>query len=398
MVYKTDFQDMKLSALGFGAMRLPLIPGGKEKDIDQKAVDEMVDIAIANGVKYFDTAAPYHAGFSELVIGKSLSRYPRDSFCLADKYPGHQIASSYDPQGTFEEQLKKCGVDYFDFYLMHNLNEHSIGNYLDPKWGIVDYFIEQKKLGRIRHLGFSTHGDVKCIERFLDAYGEHMEFCQIQLNYLDWTLQDAKSKYEMLTGRGIPVWVMEPVHGGKLASFSEGLESSLKQLHPDESVPAWAFRFLQGLPNVRMILSGMSNAEQMKDNIRTFQERKPLDEKEISVLLDIAEQLKNSVPCTACRYCVKTCPAHLEIPEIIRLYNEARFYPSINIDMKLLALGEGGKPENCVGCGMCARMCPQGIKVPELMPEARKVFDTLPSWIKVCEERETAAAKAAKEL
>ncbi len=394
MVYSTDFQDLSLSALGFGTMRLPRIPGGNEKDIDQQIVDEMVDIALENGVRYFDTAAPYHAGRSETAIGKALARYPRDSFYLADKYPGHQIAASYDPKGTFEEQLRKCGVDYFDFYLMHNINEHSIGNYLDPKWGIVDYFIEQKKLGRIRHLGFSTHGDVECIERFLDAYGEHMEFCQIQLNYLDWTLQDAKSKYEMLTERGIPVWVMEPVRGGKLASFSEPVEERLKALRPEDSVPAWAFRFLQGLPNVKMILSGMSSAEQMRDNIKTFQQRKPLSEEETSVLFDIAEELKDAVPCTGCRYCVKTCPAHLEIPEIIKLYNEAKFYPSINIDMKRLALGEGGKSENCIGCGMCVKMCPQGIRVPELMPKVKEVLDRVPSWIRVCKEREAAAAES----
>ena len=392
MVYATDFQDLKLSALGFGMMRLPLLPGGETKDVDQKAVDEMVDLAIANGVKYFDTAAPYHDGYSELVVGKALSRYPRESYFLADKYPGHQIAASYDPKATFEEQLKKCGVEYFDFYLMHNLNEFSIGTYLDPKWGIVDYFIEQKKLGRIRHLGFSTHGDVPCIERFLDAYGEHMEFCQIQMNYLDWTLQDAKSKYEMLTARGLPVWVMEPVRGGKLAALNEFSDSRLKALRPEESIPAWAFRFLQGLPNVKMILSGMSNAEQMRDNLKTFQERKALNEEELSVLMDIAERLKAAVPCTGCRYCVKTCPAHLEIPEIIKLYNDAKLYTSINIDMKLLALGEAGKSENCLGCGMCAKLCPQKINIPELMPEMTKTFEKLPSWVQVCKERKAAAA------
>ena len=394
MVYTTDFQDKKLSALGFGTMRLPLIPGGRGKDIDQKVVDEMVDIAFENGVNYFDTAAPYHESCSELAIGKALSRYPRESFFLADKYPGHQVAASYDPKATFEEQLKKCGVDYFDFYLMHNLNEHSINIYLDPKWKIVDYFIEQKKLGRIKHLGFSTHGDVACIERFLDAYGEHMEFCQIQLNFLDWTLQDAKGKYEMLTERGIPVWVMEPVRGGKLASFNEADEQQLKELEPDQSIPAWAFRFLQGLPNVRMILSGMSNVEQMRDNIKTFQERKPLSEEKKAVLFELAERLKDAVPCTGCRYCVKTCPAHLEIPEIIKLYNDAKLYPSMNIDMKRIALEDAGKPENCLKCGMCAKMCPQGIKIPELMPKIKEVFDTLPSWLKVCKEREEAAEKA----
>ena len=394
MVYKTDFNGIPLSALGFGTMRMPLLPGGKGKDIDQDQVNEMVDYAIANGVKYFDTAAPYHESCSEIAIGKALSGYPRESFCLADKYPGHQLASSYDPAGTFEEQLQKCGVEYFDFYLMHNVNENSLPTYLNEKWGILDYFIEQKKQGRIRHLGFSCHGDIPCMEKYLDRYGEYMEFCQIQLNYLDWTLQDAKAKYEFLTSRGIDVWVMEPVRGGKLAVLPDEAEEKLKALHPDESIASWAFRFLQGLPNVKMILSGMSNLEQMKDNVKTFAERKPLTEEETAVVLEIAEQIKAAVPCTACRYCTKTCPMQLEIPQIIRLYNDAKFYPSLNIGMRLEALGESGKPQNCIGCGNCVKMCPQNINVPELMPKIAEVFQTLPSWAELCRQREAAAAAA----
>lgn len=394
MVYRTEFNGMSMSSLGFGTMRLPLLPGGSGKDIDQKQVDEMVAYALDHGVKYFDTAAPYHESWSEISIGKALAKYPRNSFCLADKYPGHQIMSSYNPQETFEEQLKKCGVEYFDFYLMHNVNEHSLPTYLDEKWGIHDYFVEQKKLGRIKHLGFSCHGDVPCMEKFLEVYGDDMEFCQIQLNYLDWTLQDAKAKYEYLTERGIGVWVMEPVRGGKLASLPEEDEKKLRSIRPDESIPAWAFRFLQRLPNVRMILSGMSSLEQMKDNIKTFEERKPLSDEETEVVFEVAEKLKNAVPCTGCRYCCKGCPAQLDIPSIIRLYNDAKFYLSINVGMKRDSLGESGKPENCIGCGQCAKMCPQGIDVPGLMPVMKEVLDKVPSWAKVCKEREEAAKKA----
>ena len=237
MIY-SDFHGKKLSLLGFGTMRLPLIPGGSVADIDQEQVDKMVAYALENGVNFFDTAYPYHGSMSEIAIGKALSAYPRESFFLADKFPGHQIASSYDPAGVFEDQLKKCGVDYFDFYLMHNVNEHSIRTYKDEKWHIVEYFIEQKRLGRIKHLGFSCHGSAENIREFLDAFGEHMEFCQIQLNYLDWSLQDAKGKYALLTQRGIPVWVMEPVRGGRLAKLSEGEEALLKGLRPGESIPA----------------------------------------------------------------------------------------------------------------------------------------------------------------
>lgn len=396
MVYRTDFNGMPLSALGFGTMRLPLIPGGRGKDIDQAQVDAMVDYALEHGVRYFDTAAPYHESCSEIAIGKALSRYPREKFCLADKFPGHQIASSYNPKETFEEQLGKCGVDYFDFYLMHNVNENSLGTYLDERWGIVDYFIGQKKLGRIRHLGFSCHGDIPCMEKFLDRFGDDMEFCQIQLNYLDWTLQNAKAKYEFLTSKGLSVWVMEPVRGGKLAALPEDAEKTLRELRPDDSIPGWAFRFLQGLPNVRMILSGMSSMDQMVDNVRTFEERRPLSEEETKAVFEIAEKLKNAVPCTGCRYCCKGCPAQLNIPEIIKLYNDAKFYPSLNIGMRHDALGESGKPENCIGCGQCAAMCPQGIDVPGLMPEMKKVLDTVPSWEQLCKEREAAAIAARK--
>ena len=394
MVYKTDFEGMHLSALGFGTMRLPLIPGGTGKDIDQEQVNQMVDYAIENGVKYFDTAAPYHESYSEIAIGKALSRYPRESYCLADKYPGHQIASVYNPRETFEEQLEKCGVEYFDFYLMHNVNENSLPVYLDEKWRILDYFIEQKKLGRIRHLGFSCHGDIPCMEKYLEKYGEYMEFCQIQLNYLDWTLQKAKDKYEFLTSKGLCVWVMEPVRGGKLASLPEADEAKMKALRPDESVPAWAFRFLQGLPNVRMILSGMSSLDQMKDNVKTFRERNPLTEEEKAVIFDVADRLKNSVPCTACRYCCKGCPAKLNIPGIIREYNDAKYYPSLNIGMRLDAMGEAGKPENCIGCGQCTKMCPQGIDVKSLMPQIAETFKLVPSWAELCRQREAAAIAA----
>ena len=260
MIYR-DFQGLKLSGLGFGAMRLPVLADGS---VNEHLTTEMVRYAMEHGVNYFDTAYPYHGGMSEVVLGRALSAYPRESYYLATKYPGHQLSDSYDPAAVFEEQLKKCGVEYFDFYLMHNVYENSIRTYTDPRWGIVDYFVEQKRLGRIRHLGFSCHGGLDILREFLDRYGDVMEFCQIQLNWLDWKLQDGKTKYELLTERGIPVWVMEPVRGGRLAKLSEAEETQLKSLRPEESIPAWSFRWLQGLPNVKMVLSGMSDMAQME--------------------------------------------------------------------------------------------------------------------------------------
>ena len=387
----SKFQDKELSLLGFGTMRLPLMEDGT---VDEGKVKEMVAYAMEHGVNYFDTAWPYHGGESEKVIGRVLAEYDRNSFYLATKYPGHQISKSYDPAAIFEEQLKKCGVDYFDFYLLHNVYENSIATYLDPQWGIIDYFKKQKKLGRIKHLGFSCHANMPGMVEFLDACGEDMEFCQIQLNYLDWTLQEAKEKYELLTERNIPVWVMEPVRGGRLANLSEEEEAKLKAVRPDESTAAWCFRFLQELPNVKMVLSGMSNMEQVMDNVKTFSERKPLSTEEWDLLQEIAEGMKDSIPCTSCRYCCDGCPKGLDIPALLADYNEARFQPTINIGMRIESLTEEKRPSACIGCGKCTQICPQKIDIPKAMKDFADTLEKLPSWAAICRQREEAEQKA----
>ncbi len=389
MIY-SDFQGKKLSQLGFGTMRLPT----KDGAIDEAQVREMIAYAMENGVNYFDTAWPYHGGESERVVGKILKEYDRDSYYLADKYPGHQILSAgYDPAEIFEAQLEKCGVEYFDFYLLHNVYERSIKTYQDPQWDILNYFKKQKELGRIKHLGFSTHGGVECIKEFLDWCGDDMEFCQIQLNYLDWTLQDAKAKYELITARGIPVWVMEPVRGGALAQLDPPQYARLKELRK-ASQAEWAFRFLQGLPNFAVTLSGMSNMEQMKENIEIYKESKPLGFGEEAILLDVAEFMKDSVPCTACRYCCDSCPVGLDIPYLLALYNETKVSKNFNIRMRVDALPEEKRPTACIGCGACAQMCPQNIDIPAAMADFAKVLEEIPSWEVMCREREEAAKKA----
>ncbi len=385
------FQDKTLPLLGFGTMRLPLGPDGK---IDEVKVKEMTRYAMEHGVNYFDTAYPYHDGDSERVMGRVLKEYPRDSYYLATKYPGHQLLSTgYNPAEIFEKQLEKCGVEYFDFYLLHNVYEKSMETYLDPQWGIIDYFMEQKRLGRIRHLGFSTHAKTGCLKEFLDLYGKDMEFCQIQLNYLDWTLQDAKGKYDLLCNYNIPVWVMEPVRGGKLAKLDADTEARLKALRPDESVASWGFRFLQGLPNVSMVLSGMSNMEQMQDNIKTFSTEKPLTETELALLFDIAESMKDSVPCTACRYCVEGCPMGLDIPAFLATYNELRVAPSTNAVMHIEFMEENKKPSACIACGKCTHICPQNIDIPGALKDLTARIQKLPTWTDICRQREEAAKK-----
>ncbi|NSI95424.1 oxidoreductase [[Clostridium] symbiosum] len=368
MVYK-EFQDKKLSALGFGAMRLPVSDSIPGTPIDEEKTEEMVDFALRHGVNYFDTAYGYHDGTSEVVMGKVLGKYPRDSYYLATKFPGYDLSNMDKVDTIFEEQLGKCGMEYFDFYLLHNIYEKNIEPYLDPKYGIMDYLLKQKENGRIRHLGFSAHGRYDTMKRFLEAYGDKMEFCQIQLNYLDWKLQDAKAKVELLNEYHIPIWVMEPLRGGKLAELSAENEAKLHALRPEEAVPAWAFRFLQSIPGVTMVLSGMSNRDQLEKNIATFAEDRPLNEEEMAAILEAADSMLDVLPCTACRYCVSHCPKGLDIPTLLSLYNETRFVNGLITHMAVDALDEEKRPDACAGCHSCEAVCPQQLEIAGAMKD-----------------------------
>ena len=368
MIYR-KFREKKLSGLGLGMMRLPVVDGD-DASIDMARTAEIIDYAYQNGINYFDTAWGYHNGNSELAAGQCLSAYPRESYYLASKFPGYDNSNMPKVKEIFEEQLKKCRTPYFDFYLFHNVYEGNIDDYLNPKFGIFEYLMEQKKNGRIRHLGFSAHGSIEVIRRFLDAYGEQMEFGQLQLNYMDWHFQKAKEKAELLQKSGVPIWVMEPLRGGKLAKADEHMTKELSAMRPEETVPAWAFRFLQTIPGVTMVLSGMSDMEQLKENIAIWQEDKPLSKEEFDRLTELADEetRKGGLPCTSCHYCTSHCPQKRPIPELIALYNEHKITGGgFLAPMAVGSMPEKERPANCVGCHSCEQVCPQQIKISDMM-------------------------------
>ena len=369
MIYKT-FQNKQLSALGMGCMRFPTIDGDMTK-IDEKKTEEMFDYAIANGVNYFDTAWGYHGGQSEYIVGKLLKKYPRESFYVADKFPGYDVTNFGKTEEIFEEQLKKVGVEYFDFYLFHSVCQNNIEQYLDDSYGTYDYLIAQKRNGRIRHLGFSAHADLTDLKRFLEKYGKDIEFCQLQINWFDWTFQNAKAQVELLREYNIPIWVMEPVRGGKIATLAPQHEAKLKALRPDESMAAWAFRFLQTIDGIAVTLSGMSNFEQLKENIQTYAEAKPLNEEEWNTLQEIAkEMIQQLTPCTGCRYCTEYCPMGLNIPALLDLYNEQKFSGgSILVRRTINRMEEDKRPSACLQCRACEGVCPQRIAISEVLAD-----------------------------
>ncbi|QQO07701.1 aldo/keto reductase [Breznakiella homolactica] len=364
MLYN-KFKDKNLSALGMGAMRLPTQGGSWDAPVDEEKAREIIEYVYEQGVNYFDTAFLYHSGESEKVLGRALAQYPRESFYLADKFWYQSMTPDMTIKQFFEIQLDRCGVEYFDFYLVHNVSDETIEDYfeLDRTQKMMEYLESEKAAGRIRHMGFSCHSSTENMVRFLDFHD--FDFVQIQCNYLDWTFQDARGKYEILTERGIQVVVMEPVRGGALASHGERLNALLKAARPDESVAAWAFRFLQSLENVAVVLSGMSTMDQARDNAKTFGSRLPLNEAEKGLLETVMAEKLDLVPCTACRYC-QTCPRNLDIPALISLYNESLIDRN-GAMWGIRALSEEQQPGNCVSCGICSKACPQGIDIPGVL-------------------------------
>ncbi len=367
----------EMPKIGFGLMRLP------EKDgaIDIEQVSQMADAYMEAGFNYFDTAYVYHGGNSEKVVKEAIvKRYPRESFTIATKLPAWFLHSPEDRDKVFEEQLDRCGVDYFDYYLLHSLED---GNNYDTyeKYDCFNWGIKKRDEGRIKHFGFSFHGTPELLVQVLDKHPE-IEFVQIQLNYADWDNKIVHSGelYEILRDRNIPMIIMEPAKGGKLANLDDECAEILKAIRPEKSIASWAFRYVGSLPGIATILSGMSTPEQMEDNINTFKDFEPLSEEEL-VAIDKVKEIMNRVDlagCTSCKYCVEGCPMGISIPDVISAVNTKRKFPG---DMRPQFFYNGlvdrySHASDCIACGQCEGVCPQHLPIIDLMKEAVEKFES----------------------
>ncbi len=369
------------SLLGFGMMRLP-VTNPKTQEIDEELAVKMIDEAICGGVNYFDTAYCYHEGLSESFAGRALSRYPRDSYYLASKMPSWLVNAPEDVERIFQEQLKRCRTEYFDFYLVHNITENKLERIETLK--IHEYLMEMKRQGKIRRLGFSFHDRPEVLRDTVNRY--EWEFAQIQLNYLDWEHQQAREQYQILTDAGLPVIVMEPLRGGALVSLCQEALLILHETNPNVSPAGWGLRFVASLPNVLTILSGMSTLEQVQDNIKTLSNFQPLSETEQETLQRALDAYRKAspVPCTACRYCMD-CPYGVDIPKTLAIYNHYLFKKaSFSFLQECTILGADKLPTHCIGCGKCAKICPQKIEIPRLMKEISEMIEKFerPEWLK----------------
>ena len=366
----------EISLLGFGAMRLPIL-NEVETDIDQKKVEEMVDYAMEHGINYYDTAYFYHRGESEKAMGKALKKYPRDSFYFVTKMPLAIIQSKQQAEQIFEEQLKKCQTEYFDFYLAHSVNSYTYA--ILNKYDIYDFLNKKKQEGKIKYLGFSFHDTPELLEEVVKKY--KWDFCQLQVNAIDWEMVDAKTQYKIAQDNGLQVVVMNPLRGGQLSTLNETSANTLKQVAQDVSLSSWGLRYVGSMPNILCILSGMSNMEQLQDNVKTFTNFKPLDEQEQQVYAKAMEEYKmaGTIACTGCKYCID-CPVGIEIPKIFSMYNQHKNgtkYRDWQFTMAYEQIPEEHRADKCINCGLCKTKCPQKLDIPNLLKDVDNLYKQL---------------------
>lgn len=368
--------------LGFGLMRLPRLDPADEGSIDLEQTKQMVDTFLQRGFTYFDTAWMYCAFKSENAVKDVLtSRHPRESYTLATKLHAAYIHSLDDRDAIFNTQREKTGVDYFDYYLLHDMGAERYEIY--KKYDCLSWIAEKKRQGLIKHMGFSFHDTAEVLDQILTEHPE-MEFVQLQINYLDWDSEGVQSRkcYEVATKHGKPVIVMEPVKGGTLAKLPAAAEKLLRQADPNASVPSWAVRFAAGLPNVKMVLSGMSSTEQLLDNTGFMQDFVPLTQQEQAVIAQVVDTINASIaiPCTGCAYCTEGCPMHIAIPKYFSLYNadlqelkdkdftsQGAYYDNLTLKF--------GKASDCIACGQCESVCPQHLPIIENLKRVAKQFE-----------------------
>lgn len=361
-VAKRKYRDIEVPLLALGCMRLPM----RNDEIDQQELDRMVDYCMEHGANYFDTAYMYVDSKSELAIGKSLKRYKREDFILADKSPIYKMKTREDVREIFDEQLKKCQVEYFDFYMCHNINKNTVDTYRNV--AMYDELVKLKKEGKIKYLGFSFHGTPDILR---EVVKEHKwDFAQLQINYLDWDVVKAKEQYDIVQAEGIPVTVMEPLRGGGLVNLSDKALAKLKEHYPDTTPASFGLRWAASRKNVVTVLSGMSNLQQVKENIQTFIDYKEMTEDEIKVADEISKiiQSQGEINCTACKYCMEVCPRGINIPAAFALYNQYKVSKSkMSFTMYYDTLSEAEQPDACIKCGLCSKNCPQNLDIPALL-------------------------------